>query len=146
MAKKRFACCPEERTKDCEHGLGFPWNGRMPCTGEQKCPLCGLTRQEAEAETHNELWRFETVNPRQRSSWQPEYLIFRQSGGAAIADVGPHDGAIHDARLIAAAPALRDALRWAMDIIDGSLGRLVHAGQADYDKASAALRNALKEK
>ena len=49
-------------------------------------------------------WKLEAVNPRQRSSWQAEYMIHPQSGGAAIADVGPHDGSYWDAKLIAAAP------------------------------------------
>ena len=46
MAKKIYALIPAEREKDCDHALGFPCRGRLPCTGPRVCPLCG-TRQEA---------------------------------------------------------------------------------------------------
>lgn len=56
-------------------------------------------------------WKAETVNLRQRSSWQATYLIRRESGGAVFAEVGPHDGDYQDARLIASAPDLLEALK-----------------------------------
>lgn len=45
MAKRIFAMF--DRDEECEHGLGFPYTGRIPCTGPRKCPLCGLTPEEA---------------------------------------------------------------------------------------------------
>lgn len=48
--KKRFCCIPEEREKECTHHLGWSWTGQIPCTGRQVCHLCGLTREEAEAD------------------------------------------------------------------------------------------------
>jgi len=44
MALKIFALVPSERSKVCTHALGFAWNGRIPCTGVQRCPLCGEVR------------------------------------------------------------------------------------------------------
>ena len=41
MAKKVFALCPDVRDQECNHPGGFPFVGRMPCTGAQLCPLCG---------------------------------------------------------------------------------------------------------
>ena len=39
MAKRKNAIF--DRDKECDHPQGFPWNGRIPCTGRQVCPLCG---------------------------------------------------------------------------------------------------------
>lgn len=48
-----------------------------------------------------------------------------------------------NAKLIAAAPELLEALTWAMDIIDGTDARKqVHAGHGDYDFARAAIAKA----
>lgn len=40
--KKRFALMPSEREKECHHELGFRWSGAIPCTGIQRCLLCGI--------------------------------------------------------------------------------------------------------
>ena len=50
MAKKRFALFPEAREQECDHPLGFPYAGSVPCTGPRKCPLCGTGEEEAEEE------------------------------------------------------------------------------------------------
>lgn len=34
------------RDKECTHGLGFPYSGKMPCTGEKRCPLCGMIEKD----------------------------------------------------------------------------------------------------
>jgi hypothetical protein len=44
MPLKIFALVPSERSTVCTHALGFSWNGRIPCTGVQRCSLCGEAR------------------------------------------------------------------------------------------------------
>jgi hypothetical protein len=45
MAKKIHALLKSEREKDCvEHH--FRWTGRIPCTGEYRCYMCGKTPEE----------------------------------------------------------------------------------------------------
>lgn len=54
MAKKRFACCAAEREKECDHPAGFVLMSRVPRMRQQVCRvchLCGLTREQAEAES-----------------------------------------------------------------------------------------------
>lgn len=46
MAKKIHALFPETRDQECDHPLGFPYRGIMPCTGVRKCPLCGTEADE----------------------------------------------------------------------------------------------------
>jgi len=41
--KRRFALF--NRDGVCDHSMGFPYQGKIPCTGPKVCPLCG-TREE----------------------------------------------------------------------------------------------------
>lgn len=43
--RKINALFPETREQMCDHPMGFPYSGEMPCTGPKRCPLC-LTREE----------------------------------------------------------------------------------------------------
>lgn len=49
MAKKIFAADPAVRGQDCDHPSGFPYQGRIPCTGPRVCPLCGTRQEEVAA-------------------------------------------------------------------------------------------------
>ncbi|MGB1142061.1 MAG: hypothetical protein ACPG1A_14250 [Halioglobus sp.] len=44
---KSRALFPEERTKVCDHSLGFPYAGSMPCVGPRLCPLCNTRAEDA---------------------------------------------------------------------------------------------------
>ena len=39
-----------DKDKECTHGLGFPWTGKMPCTGVKRCSLCGALEEEVRGE------------------------------------------------------------------------------------------------
>ena len=47
MPKKIHALIPTEREKECDHAMGFPYTGTIPCTGPRTCPLCGSRMQLA---------------------------------------------------------------------------------------------------
>lgn len=49
MAKRKFALLDREGI--CTHDMGFPYTGDIPCTGPQRCPLCGSTREVFNSET-----------------------------------------------------------------------------------------------
>jgi hypothetical protein len=44
--KKKNALFPAEREKPCDHALGFPFSGNIPCTGARLCPMCGARRED----------------------------------------------------------------------------------------------------
>lgn len=46
MAKKVNALCPNVREQECHHDGGFPWSGRVPCTGVQRCTMCGTLKDD----------------------------------------------------------------------------------------------------
>jgi len=39
---------PEMRELECEHTLGFPYTGTIPCTGPRVCPMCGTDLEDIE--------------------------------------------------------------------------------------------------
>ena len=48
--KKVYALFPAERERECDHPMGFPYTGRIPCTGPRVCSLCGTRIKDAEQE------------------------------------------------------------------------------------------------
>ena len=48
--KQIYALVPSEREKECKHTSGFPYRGRMPCTGVQRCYMCGMLKEDYDKE------------------------------------------------------------------------------------------------
>ena len=46
LPRQRYHMIPEEREKVCPHAMGFPFWGTVPCTGEQRCPMCGTRKED----------------------------------------------------------------------------------------------------
>ncbi len=40
----------DQGKKECNHAFGFPYRGRVPCTGPRVCPACGMYLEDFEKE------------------------------------------------------------------------------------------------
>ena len=69
MPKKRFALVPSEREKECNHPMGFPYTGKMPCTGLEQCPTCGTIKTESN-------WKWQPGQEPNRAHFLPECAVY----------------------------------------------------------------------